>query len=92
MPSAAKAQVWEQASNPVEADPGGVRGYEAVDVGYTVNHWNGLERSGGTGQSFLDGSVDIAWWWYAVASKRAKKWGGPGMIVPVTELYVWVFG
>ena len=35
--------IWRQSTNPVTQEVP-VRGYEAVDVKYTANHWEGLEN------------------------------------------------
>jgi hypothetical protein len=67
--------IWRQTSNPTTED---VAGYEAVDVQYTDNSWGGLEYNGFNDSTFIDGSVGIGYWYYAIGSTAA--WGQPAGI------------
>ena len=64
--------IWRQSSNPT-SEP--VAGYEAIDVQYTDQAWGGLEYNAFNDASFIDGSVGIAYWYYALGS--TAQWGVP---------------
>jgi len=64
--------IWRQTSNPANAP---VAGYQPVSVDYTDFSWGGLELNSFNASSFIDGSVGIAWWFYAVGSTVA--WADP---------------
>eukprot|EP01046_Picozoa_sp_COSAG06_P012809 COSAG06_NODE_763_length_12486_cov_37.835244_4_plen_1077_part_00 len=79
---------WRQTSNPVTADPGGVDGYEAVDVHFTSNFWGGLEKSQ-AGTTLIDGSVNHGNWFYAVGTRAAWGPGIPGAQDPENQVELW---
>ena len=81
--------IWRQSSNPA-TDP--IAGYEAIDVEYTDNFWGGLEYNSLSSSSFIDGSVGVSQWYYAIGSTVA--WSDPPGIpahnVPSPRVAVWV--
>jgi hypothetical protein len=81
--------IWKQESNPMEAVSGGVDGYEAVDVNFTSQFWEGLEYNTNS-FSLLDGSVNHNNWYYAIGSTESWNGGIPGAndAEQLTELYV----
>ena len=62
-----KRNIWKQSSNPFTATGMGVDGYEALaeELDYTGAYWQGLEYNIG-GESWLDGSVNVFAWNYAI--------------------------
>ncbi len=82
--------IWRQTSNPAL---GPVAGYEAIDVQYTDYSWGGLELNGYNTSSFIDGSVGINWWFYAIGSTAG--WSSPPGIpacsmTPAQRVSLWV--
>ena len=81
--------IWRQSSNPT-VDP--IAGYVAVDVDFVDNGWGGLELSAANPATFINGSVGIASWFYAVGSTGA--WGAPPGIPAyrptAAEVALWV--
>ena len=68
----AGGNIWRQSSNPT-TDP--VAGYVAVDVRHTENGWGGLEYNRFNGATFIDGTVGVANWYYALGA--TAPWGSP---------------
>ena len=63
---------WKQTSNPATTTES-VTGYEAVNVSWTTYDWGGLAKSN-SGSTFIDGSVDHSYWYYALGAYTS--WGG----------------
>ena len=63
--------IWIQESNPTTAP---VAGYVGVDIDYTSQFWGGLELSG-SAETYLDGSVGHAYWFYSIGSQ--VPWNDP---------------
>ena len=78
-PGYARRNLWSQTSNPT--DDVAVSGYHAIDVQANSEMWGGLELGNGThgpgngGASFLDGSVNHSYWYYAIGVR--VLWGNP---------------
>ena len=82
--------VWRQTSNPTKD---AVAGYQAIEIDYTDYAWGGLERNVYNASSFIDGSVGIDWWFYAIGSTVA--WSSPPGIpgcslTPAERVSLWV--
>ena len=69
-----RRNIWMQHTSPTLS---GVRGYVSISTPFLMDDWGGLERSSHT-SSYLDGSVDHSWWWYAIGSNTAYHGGLPG--------------
>ena len=73
--------IWSQTSNPVTATSRGVEGYEPISIEADSKYWGGLEYNNGE-YNFIDGSVDINWWWYSIGAYKSyggsTKIPGPG--------------
>jgi hypothetical protein len=78
--------IWIQESNPTTAP---VVGYQAVDVDYLSQYWGGLELSTSS-STYLDGSVQHAYWYYAVGSHVAWNGGIPAYGPAATAVSLWV--
>ena len=81
--------IWRQTSNPtIDA----IAGYVPVDIDYTANGWGGLERNIANAASFIDGSVGIDYWFYAIGSTVAwsEPPGIPAHAVPAARVSLWV--
>lgn len=78
--------VWSQTSNPLTE---AISGYNAINVMFTDRNWGGLEKGNQT-HSYIDGSVGVSGWYYAVASIVPWQGGIPGPNTPQqrTELLV----
>ena len=91
-PVSGQTQIWAQQNNPVTdiVASGGVIGYRPISIETTSNGWGGLEYSGAS--TFLDGTVNISNWYYAIAP--AVSWSTattfPGDSVAVNEVELWV--
>jgi len=81
--------IWRQTSNPTSES---IAGYEAFDVDYTVNGWGGLEYNSFNSASFIDGSVGLTQWFYAVGSTLgwSEPAGIPAHNLPAARVAVWV--
>lgn len=60
--------IWVQKTNPTVNQP--VSGYMPIDITYSGSSWGGVERNCAIAcsNSFIDGSVGISNWHYAIAS------------------------
>jgi len=82
--------IWRQTSNPAL---GPIAGYQPLDIEYTDFSWGGLELNSFNAASFIDGSVGIAYWFYAVGS--TVSWSSPPAIpacsmTPAERVSLWV--
>ena len=57
---------WKQTSNPTTTTES-VTGYQAISISWTGDLWGGLALSN-SGSTFIDGSINHAYWWYAIGS------------------------
>ena len=78
--------IWRQSSNPTTAP---VVGYQAVDIQYANQYWAGLELST-SGASYLDGSVQHPYWFYAIGSYVAWNDGIPAYGPAASQVELWV--
>ena len=78
--------IWRQTSNPTTAP---VVGYQAIDVNYTNQFWAGLELSTSS-WTYLDGSVQHDYWYYAIGSHSAWGEGIPSYGPAATQVALWV--
>lgn len=67
-PDVAKRNIWMQRTNP--AVDQAVAGYVPLSIDSSADHWGGLERNCtiSCASSFIDGSVNVSDWWYAIGS------------------------
>lgn len=67
-PNSVKRNIWSQRTNPTVDQP--VAGYVPISIDMTADGWGGLERQCGIScvNTFIDGSVGIGDWWYAIGS------------------------
>ncbi len=81
--------IWRQRSNPT-SEP--IAGYEPVDVDYTDRGWGGLEHNRFNRNAFIDGTVGVELWFYALGT--TAPWGDPPGIpaynVPAQRVALWV--
>jgi uncharacterized repeat protein (TIGR01451 family) len=63
---------WSQTSDP---RVGPVGGYVPINISMTNSNWGGLELSGGN--TYLDGSVNSASWFYSIGSVNQYQGGIP---------------
>ena len=66
------SNIWKQTSNPTYEK---VTGYTSVKINWTSNYWGGLEYNGYS--SFIDGSVNIGNWYYAIGASAKHGDGIP---------------
>jgi len=79
-------QTFDPRSGPSPTRP--VAGYIPIAIDSTGYRWGGLERS--NSDTFLDGSVNTGWWWYAIGTHAPYSSGmpGPTRVVRIVELYI----
>lgn len=73
---------WQQDVNPVtttiaNGNTDGIDGYSAVHIDWTGNNWGGLSLSTST-NTFINGSVGVSSWWYAIGAYSVYQGGMPG--------------
>jgi hypothetical protein len=75
-PGYPQRNIWRQRTNPFLDQP--VAGYVPLLIDSSSDNWGGLERncSINCGPSFIDGSVNHSYWFYAVASFNPYTGGG----------------
>lgn len=66
------SNIWKQTSNPTHQK---VTGYKPIKIDWTSNYWGGLEYSGYS--SFIDGSVNVGNWYYAIGAANKHEDGIP---------------
>lgn len=83
-PGYAIRNIWAQTTNPAVDQP--VNGYVPILIDTTQNYWGGLERNCAVacGSSFIDGSVGVTNWHYAIASYAA--YGTPAGIPTTIDI------
>ncbi len=87
---------WSQTNNPAtDAAGANPTGYVSIFTPYQANNgWGGLQRSQGTAQSFMDGTITPTGnWYYAIGTTYCWNTVAPCMPAPtggtsVVELYV----
>jgi len=83
-----KKNIWSQVSNPTYEK---IRGYSPINVQTINEHWGGLELSSDS-RTFIEGSVNHAYWYYAIGVNQMWKNGIPAYIsdkaTKVVDLYV----
>lgn len=67
------SNIWKQTSNPTHQK---VTGYKPIKIDWTHNYWGGLEYNGNT-STLIDGSVNIANWFYAIGAANKHGDGIP---------------
>jgi hypothetical protein len=77
--------IWRQESNPTTAP---VVGYKAVDINYTSQFWAGLELST-SDATYLDGSVQHPYWFYAIGSHYPHLEGIPAHGPVASRVSLW---
>ena len=80
--SGVKYNRWTQTINPatttVADGDGAATGYTAIHIDWSDSTWGGLAVSTTPGSTFIDGSVGINWWWYALGAYSAYNSAMPG--------------
>lgn len=80
---------WIQSSNPTTTSES-VTGYIAKSIAWSGNSWGGLAKSNSTG-TFIDGSVGISDWYYAIGCYSKWSTSIPGYnAVPTSLTELWV--
>lgn len=86
---------WIQTSNPCEVVES-VTGYEPIQITWKTQYWNGICKSN-SGACFIDGSVGIGSWFYAVGSYTPWTASNNAVGLPpynsnlaANEVYLWV--
>ena len=85
---------WSQTSNPTVYQP--VTGYSPITIQAPTDSWGGLERYVENSNCYMDGSIGIGDWWFAIGSYAPYTGGGiPSSTaissngVPHTQLWVY---
>ena len=62
---------WKQSVYILDANESDV-GYQAnpEDISWNETYWKGMGRSARTEETFIDGSVHLQYWWYAIGAKH----------------------
>lgn len=68
------SNIWKQTSNPTYEK---ITGYTPVKINWTSNYWGGLEYNKYSTSSFIDGSVNIGDWYYAIGATTKYRDGIP---------------
>lgn len=68
------SNIWKQTSNPTYQK---VTGYKPIKIDWTHNYWGGLEYNSHSTSSFIDGSVNVGDWFYAIGAASKHKGGIP---------------
>lgn len=85
------SNIWKQTSNPTYQK---VTGYKPIKIDWTSNYWGGLEYSGYS--SFIDGSVNVGNWYYAIGAANKHGDGIPSCTnvnnngTTVNDVELWV--
>lgn len=81
-----RINIWTQTSNP-NAET--IDGYTAITVNYTNNAWGGLEPDKNN-NTYIDGSVNHGYWFYAIGAFNGYSGGFPSPYGGVQRVHLWI--